>query len=181
MPTTRPSRLDAYRKRRDEFMRTHEQSPLTEQQKIAFVPLEYFLENPDLSFVLEVDKDVPHEPVELPTTTGEVKPYIPYGRITFEVEGQQATLMVFREPERGRLLIPFRDTTSGKETYAAGRSVDPQERPDGTLSVDFNYAYAPYCQYNDNWVCTIPPIENWLRVPIRAGEKTYPNKETAHE
>jgi uncharacterized protein len=180
MTTTRPSRLEAFRKRRDDFMRTHESSPLTETQKANFVPLEYFPENPDLAFVLDVDRDVPADPVDLSTTTGTTKQYVPYGRITFEVDGQQATLMVYREPERGRLIIPFRDTTNNDETYGAGRSLDPQERPDGRLSVDFNYAYGPYCQYNDNWVCTVPPMENWLKVPIRAGEKAYPNKESAY-
>jgi len=180
MTTTRPSRLDAYRKRRDEFMRAHEQSPLTESQRAGFVPLEYFEEDPALSYILDVDTDIPHDPVELPTTTGEAKHYVPYGRVTFDVAGQSISLLVYRDPERGRLLIPFRDATSGKETYGAGRTVDPQERPDGKLSLDFNYAYAPYCQYNDNWVCTIPPMENWLKVPIRAGEKTYPNKESAY-
>ncbi|MCO5178300.1 MAG: DUF1684 domain-containing protein [Thermomicrobiales bacterium] len=178
MTTTRPSRLAGFRQRRDEFMRTNEHSPLTEAQKASFVPLDYFEENTDLAFVLEVDTDVPHDPVELPTTTGEAREYIPHGRITFNVDGQDVTLMVYREPERGRLLIPFRDTTNNVHTYGAGRTVDPQERPDGRLSVDFNYAYAPYCQYNDNWVCTVPPMENWLRVPIEAGEKKYPNKES---
>lgn len=143
------------------------------------MPLDYFEENPDLVFVVDVDKDVPNDPVELPTTTGTTKEYVPFGRVSFEVEGQPATLMVYREPERGRLIAPFRDGTCGNEVYGAGRTVDPQERPDGKLSLDFNYAYGPYCQYNDNWVCTIPPMENWLRVPIRAGEKLYPGKESS--
>lgn len=177
----RKSRLQSFRERRDEFMRTHEHSPLTEKQKANFVPLAYFDENPDLAFVLDVNTDIDHTPVELPTTTGEPREYIPHGTISFEVEGQPVTLTVYREPERGRLLIPFRDTTNNKETYGAGRTVDPQERPDGKLVVDFNYAYAPYCQYNDNWVCTIPPMNNWLRVPIRAGEKIYPGKESSEE
>lgn len=180
MTSTRPSRLAGYRSRRDEFMRTSEHSPLTEIQKANFVPLEYFPEDPSLSFVLDPDTSVPHEPVELPTTTGETKPYIPFGRVSFEVDGQLVSLTVYREPERGRLIIPFRDTTNDKETYGAGRTVDPQERPDGRLTVDFNYAYGPYCQYNDNWVCTVPPMENWLRVPIRAGEKSYPGKESSY-
>ena len=181
MTTTRPSRLDGYRQRRDEFMRTNEHSPLTDRQRDNFVPLDYFDENPNLVFVLDVDKDVPTDPVELPTTTGTTKEYVPFGRVSFEVDGELATLVVYREPERGRLIAPFRDATSGTETYGAGRTVDPQERPDGKLSLDFNYAYGPYCQYNDNWVCTIPPMENWLRVPIRAGEKLYPGKESAEE
>jgi len=101
MTTTRPSRLAGYRQRRDEFMRTGEHSPLTDTQKAGFVPLDYFEEDPSLALVLEVDTDIPHDPVELPTTTGESREYVPHGRITFEVEGQQATLTVYREPERG--------------------------------------------------------------------------------
>jgi uncharacterized protein (DUF1684 family) len=160
-------------------MRTNENSPLTERQKEHFVPLDYFDENPDLVFIVDVDRDVPTDPVSLPTTTGTTKEYFPFGRVSFEVDGQPATLMVYREPDRGRLIIPFRDGTCGSEVYGAGRTVDPQERPDGRLSLDFNYAYGPYCQYNDNWVCTIPPMENWLKVQIRAGEKLYPGKESS--
>lgn len=180
MSTTRPSRLEGFRARRNEFMRENEHSPLTDTQRANFVPLEYFPEDPSLAFVLEPDTSIPNEPVELPTTTGESRAYIPFGRVTFEVDGQSVSLTVYREPERGRLIIPFRDSTNNQETYGAGRTVDPQERPDGKLSVDFNYSYGPYCQYNDNWVCTVPPMENWLRVPIRAGEKTYPGKESAY-
>lgn len=174
------TRLSRFRERRDAFMKAHESSPLTETQKSGYVSLDYFPENPDLVFALDVDTAIPSVRVELPTTTGETREYIPHGRVTFTVDDDDATLTVYREPGRGRLIIPFRDLTSGKETYGAGRSLDPQERPDGKLIVDFNYAYAPYCQYNDNWVCTVPPMENWIKVPIEAGEKTYPGKESEH-
>jgi uncharacterized protein (DUF1684 family) len=172
------TRLARFRERRDSFMQSHEHSPLTETQKTNYLPLDYYPENPELSFVLEIDTDIPHDPIELPTTSGETREYIPHGRVTFVVNGEEVTLTVYREPERGRLIIPFRDLTSGKDTYGSGRTVDPQERPDGQLTVDFNYAYAPYCQYNDNWVCTLPPMENWLKVEIKAGEKLYPGKES---
>jgi uncharacterized protein len=175
-----PSRLTRFRERRDTFMQSHENSPLTDAQKEQYVPLDYYPENPELTFVLDVDTDIPSDPVQLPTTTGEAKEYAPHGMVTFAVNGEEATLTVYREPGRGRLLIPFRDATSGKGTYGAGRTVDPQERPDGKLTVDFNYAYGPYCQYNDNFVCTLPPMNNWLKVPIEAGEKKYPNKESEH-
>lgn len=178
--STTSNRLGRFRERRDEYMKTNENSPLTEKQKANFVPLEYFPENPDLTFVLEPDTDIPSDPIELATTTGEAREYLPYAKVTIPVGDQEASLTVYREPGRGRLLIPFRDSTSGKETYGAGRTVDPQERPDGKLVVDFNYAYGPYCQYNDNWVCTVPPMENWLQVPIEAGEKSYPNKESEY-
>jgi uncharacterized protein (DUF1684 family) len=172
--------LEGFRDRRNEFMRTNEHSPLTFRQRSSFVPLDYFPEDPALAYVLEPDTSIPTDPVDLPTTTGETRPHTPYARITFEVGGQAASLTVYREPDRGRLIIPFRDSTNNDETYGAGRTVNPQERPDGRLAVDFNYSYGPYCQYNDNWVCTVPPMENWLRVPIRAGEKLYPAKESAY-
>lgn len=181
MTATRQSeRLKRFRDRRDEFMRTHESSPLTENQKESFVPLAYFEEVPELRFELDPDTDIDHTPVELGTTSGTTVEYVPHSQITFEVDGAQVTLTVFREPGRGRLLIPFKDTTSTAETYGAGRTIDPQERPDGKLVVDFNYAYGPYCQYNDNWTCTLPPFSNWLQVAIRAGEKKYPNKESEY-
>jgi uncharacterized protein (DUF1684 family) len=41
------------------------------------------------------------------------------------------------------------------------------------VHIDFNLAYNPYCAYNDAFSCPLLPPENWLRVPIRAGEATY--------
>lgn len=180
MTTSKTSRLERFRQRRDEFMRTHENSPLTDTQKENFVPLAYYDEDPDLVFIVVPNLEIDHTPIELGTTSGTVVEYVPHSQITLEIGGEEVSLMVFREPGRGRLLIPFKDTTSADETYGAGRTVDPQERPDGTMTVDFNYAYGPYCQYNDNWTCTLPPFSNWLQVPIRAGEKKYPNKESEY-
>lgn len=176
----RAKRVARFRERRDEFMRTHENSPLTESQKANFVPLAYFPYNAALAFDIEPNTEIDHSAMELGTTSGTTVEYIPHSQVSFEVDGESVTLTVFREPGRGRLLIPFKDSTSGDESYGAGRTVDPQERPDGKLSVDFNYAYGPYCQYNDNWTCTLPPFNNWLQVPIRAGEKKYPNKESEY-
>lgn len=181
MTATRQSdRLQRFRTRRDETMRTHESSPLTDAQKQSFVPLAYFDENPDLRLELEPNTDIDTTPIQLGKTDGSTEEYTPHSQISFEVDGEVVTLTVFREHGRGRLLIPFKDATSGKETYGAGRTVDPKERPDGKLAVDFNYAYGPYCQYNDNWTCTLPPFSNWLQVPIEAGEKKYPNKESEY-
>ena len=67
--------------------------------------------------------------------------------------------------------LPFRDATSGNETYGACRYLDLEPAPDGSVTVDFNYAYAPFCAYNDAYSCALPPQENWLEVPVRAGER----------
>jgi len=39
------------------------------------------------------------------------------------------------------------------------------------LVVDFNVAYSPFCAYNDAYSCPLPLTENWLDVPIAAGER----------
>ena len=111
------------------------------------------------------------ERVELATADGQAKPFIRAGRITFPVDGVPTTLSVFKDPERGRFFVPFRDATAGAETYAVGRYLDPRTRPDGTLVIDFNFAYNPYCAYSDGWSCPIPPAENTTKAPIRAGER----------
>ena len=59
------------------------------------------------------------------------------------------------------------------EPVEVGRYLEPQARPDGTLEVDFNYAYNPFCAYGTGWSCPIPPEENRLAVTIAAGEKAF--------
>jgi uncharacterized protein (DUF1684 family) len=73
----------------------------------------------------------------------------------------------------GRWTRTTTDTTNGLETYTGGRYIDPQEKPNGKLTVDFNYAYNPYCAYGDGWSCPLPPEANQLPVEIRAGEKAF--------
>ncbi len=168
------TRLERFREHKDEFFRTSPDSPLTPEQQARFTGLAYFPERPDLQFRLTLDRD-PVEPalVQLPTTDNDHKPFRPAGRFTVTVDGHAVTLTVFRQPDRGRYFLPFRDATSGSETYDVGRYLDPQEAPDGSLTIDFNYAYNPYCAYGDGWSCPIPPAENHLTIPIHAGEKNF--------
>lgn len=56
-----------------------------------------------------------------------------------------------------------------------GGSEQIYRRAGGRVVVDLNLAYNPYCAYNDAWTCPLSPPENWLRVPIRAGERAYPH------
>ena len=47
------------------------------------------------------------------------------------------------------------------------------ENPDGTIILDFNKAYNPYCAYNETFSCPLTPEENTLTVAILAGAKNY--------
>jgi uncharacterized protein (DUF1684 family) len=168
------SSLEDFRRRKNDYFATDPHSPLTPEQQEGFEALAYFSENPDLDLTLEIEPIPGSRSVMLDTTTGEPAEYLVAGMLRFMVDGQEVSLALFRQPGRGRLFLPFRDATSGVESYAGGRYLDPQERPDGRVVVDFNYAYNPYCAYSDGWNCPIPPESNTLLVPIRAGERTFP-------
>jgi uncharacterized protein (DUF1684 family) len=169
------SRLAGYRKRRDRFFAEHPHSPLTESQRERFHGLDYFPEREELVFNLpldETDSDV-GEHLDLTTTDGQTKPFVRAGRIRFAVDGEDATLTVLRDAEQHGLFIPFRDASAGDVTYEVGRYLEPQARPDGTLDIDFNYAYNPFCAYGEGWSCPLPPDENVLPLTVPAGERAF--------
>lgn len=173
--TERAERLAGYRHRRDHFFAEHPHSPLSESQRLDFSGLDYFPESAELALNLPIDESGPDvgETVDIPTSDGKAKSFSRAGRVRFEVEGVPVELTVFKDSERGSLFIPFRDASAGGETYEVGRYLEPQARPDGTLDVDFNFAYNPFCAYGDGWSCPIPPEENRLMVAIAAGEKAF--------
>jgi uncharacterized protein (DUF1684 family) len=64
----------------------------------------------------------------------------------------------------------FRDATTGRESYATGRYVDPVKQQHGRYLLDFNLSYNPACAVSEHYNCPIPPKANTLKVSIRAGE-----------
>lgn len=163
--------LEEFRAEKDEFFGSHPQSPLTPEQKRNFSGLNYFPENEALRMEVKVDLLNDPQPMQMQTTTGGVQVYFRHGRFKFNIDGQEAELTIYRG-EHGYFL-PFLDSLMGKETYPAGRYLEPEELPGNRFLVDFNIAYNPYCAYNDVWSCPITPAENRLKVPIRAGEKIF--------
>ncbi|MFM9106496.1 MAG: DUF1684 domain-containing protein [Chloroflexota bacterium] len=178
MLPNRGSRLESYRQHRDEWFKNDPDSPLEPVDREAFTGLDYFPERKDLQLDLPVDDSGPGvgERVDIPTTAGEVKPFLRAGRITFDVDGSPVTLSVFTDARRGNFFIPFKDGTTGSETYEGGRFLDPKARPNGNLVVDFNYAYNPWCAYGEGWSCPIPPDENVVAIRIPAGERAFRSK-----
>lgn len=167
------SELDDFRRAKDDFFAHDPQSPLTATQRAAFHGLAYFDENPALVFDVAPEVLDPQERVEMQTSTGDAATYLRWARARFAVGGEEAALTIYRDPIAGALFVPFRDATSGEESYGAGRYLEPEPAPGGRLHLDFNVAYNPYCAYNEAWSCPIPPAENRLAVPIRAGERRF--------
>ena len=119
------------------------------------------------------------EPAEVTVATSKNRPRIMLhlGELPFMFEGAEYALQVFapKDTSEGNYwFIPFTDATSGGETYGAGRFLDIEDISSDSTVLDFNYAYNPYCAYNERYDCPIPPPENHLPIEIRAGEKEYP-------
>jgi uncharacterized protein (DUF1684 family) len=165
------STLEAFRKAKDDFFRNDPQSPLTQDQRLAFKGLKYFPENPGLDLVVDLAPFRDKKRVSILTNTGDTQTYLRLGKFNFVVDAVPASLTVYAN-EHG-FFVPFADSLAGKETYGAGRYLEPERLPDGRFHVDFNHAYNPYCAYNENWSCPITPQENRIAVPVRAGEMTF--------
>ncbi len=161
--------LEEFREGKDDFFKTSRQSPLTREQKKKFKGLSYFPENSALRLEVSVEEFPEKQEIEMQTSTGDVQKYLRFGRFTFAVDGQEAQLTIFGDNES--FFLPFADSLAGKETYGAGRYLEPERLDDNSFLVDFNLAYNPYCAYNEAWSCPLTPFENRLKVPIRAGEK----------
>ena len=167
------SAISDFRKTKDDFFKTDHQSPFTQAQRKKFAGLNYYPENPDLLFELSLEKKEKVEQISMATSTGDQQEYVHVGQIRFSVQGQEALLQVYVSEADGSYFIPFIDATAPAETYGGGRYLEPEDLGDGRLHVDFNLAYNPYCAYNDNWSCPIPPRENRISIRIEAGEKKY--------
>ncbi len=166
---------------RDELFAHHPQSPIPAEQRRQFRALPYFDHNPDARVEADV-REVEHRTYEIPTSgDGPVGAYA-FTRIAtlgFELGGRECELELYwLEGYGGGLFLPFRDATSGSETYGACRylldtvkGADLGVDRDGDPILDFNFAYNPSCSYDPSWVCPLAPPPNRLSAPVRAGER----------
>ena len=174
-----------FRRGRDELFRTHPQSPIAHEERHSFAGLHYFPHDPVYRVTARFE---PGEASELLIDTGGEDGAVRYrraGHLVFRMHGQSCRLTVLSLVQyAGGLFVPFRDATSGRETYGGGRYLfDTAKDTDGLVleitpgssdvTIDFNYAYNASCAYSPMWACPLAPPENYLTVPVRAGELTY--------
>jgi uncharacterized protein (DUF1684 family) len=172
--------LELFRAAKDKFYRQDHRVPLTPEQQRDFTGLSYFPENDALVIKASIDRNVQPGIVHMETTKGEQQEFRRFGVAHFEVDSRPAQVTLYASDHSHNLFLPFRDATSGKETYGGGRYLDLHTHGDEVL-IDFNYAYNPNCAYNPDWSCPLPPAENWLEVPIRAGEMAFPDHASGSE
>jgi uncharacterized protein len=163
---------------KDAAFRNSPGEPVPRDAADKLIPLSYFPADPEYVVPASLKLAQMRDVVDMPTSTGEVRKEERVGVLEFTLKGQQLTLAAFHEagsPDMTQLFVPFRDLTSGTETYQAGRYLDLERTPTGLYNIDFNRAYHPFCYYNSKFDCPYPPAENRLALPIRAGERLPPS------
>jgi uncharacterized protein len=162
--------LEADRRAKDDAFRHDPGSPIMPGDRRSFTGLSYFPPDPRYRFEADLIEEAPKR-LDIQRSGGDVVVYMRRGHFALTLPDGAVKLALYESD--GHAFIPFRDKTSGKETYGAGRYLDPPQGHDGRYIIDFNAAYNPYCAYNESYSCPFPPPENWLQVPVPAGEKTY--------
>lgn len=169
--------IEQERKEKDIFFATHQQSPISPEDVKNFTGLRYYPVNLKYRFVLELHEHKDKRIIKIQDTKGNLRLFLRWGEFRFKVGNKTCVLQAYRSnPEKEELFVPFRDATSGKETYGAGRYIDLNQNDittDGKWILDFNKAYNPWCAYSEDYACPFVPPENWLDVPVEAGEKNY--------
>ncbi len=156
---------------KDEFFARGGDSPLTDAQRARFTGLRYFDADPSLRYEAALERPSTTEYEDIQTSDGQIQHLPRAGTLRFEIGAAPVALAAYDQGHE--LFIPFRDATSGDQTYGAGRYVEAHPIGGDRYEIDFNTAYNPYCAYNESWSCPLPPRENWLDVPIRAGELIF--------
>ena len=172
--------VEAFRADKDHFFGHAEHSPIPAGERDGFAGLPYYPVDETLAFpdlVLQPYTGDEPSQFQIPTSDEKLRPAHRAGTLGFELEGQALSLTayVMDGGDPTSLFVPFLDTTSGIETYGAGRYLDLEPEDDGTYMLDFNLAYHPSCVYDIKYSCPLTPAENRLPVRIEAGERLAEN------
>ena len=165
-----------WRRVRDKLLGGHPQSPIAPEDRSGFTGLRYYDYDRRFRFTAPLIEE-PGERSEVQTSTGEAM----WLRRIGHVEIPLGTLPAFWiDVYGGGIFIPFKDATSGKETYGGGRylldtlkGADLGSTADGRLVLDLNFAYHPSCHYNLRWSCPLAGPESRIESRVEAGEMTW--------
>jgi len=173
------SSFEAYQKSYKEGFLTNSRSPLGESDLDS---LDFY--SPDVTWKVKCKckEATEAQPFDMPTYSGVTRRYILYAVANCQRGGQAFSVSLYQNIHppanpiyKNQLFLPFKDETNGESTYGGGRYINLQitDIKNGTLMIDFNRSYNPWCAYSDGYNCPIPPKENHLKFEVAAGEKLF--------
>ena len=153
-------------------------SPFHRDTSVTFKPLSYYEPNPEFVFKSKLFYKEKHDTVIIMGTKGEPRTVIVIGNVELNKDGKIHSVNIYKAFSRSGDVyysIWFTDRTTGKETYGVGRYLDFELDADSNFiyTIDFNKAYNPYCAYTPMYTCPIPREEDYIDMPIEAGEKNF--------
>ncbi len=163
-------KINIEREEKDELFRSGPDSPIANKEE--FHGLHYFKPNLEYRVAANIvpytGSDKIYTVAYTDSTSDE---YERYGYANFTINGNELKLLILKN--ESVISVLFKDETSGKETYGGGRYLDYtlSDLKNNTIILDFNKAYNPYCAYQENYACPVPPKENRLPISIFAGEQ----------
>lgn len=155
-------------------------SPLLPDDLNDFKSLDFYPANEKFYVVAQFIRTANELPFEMKTSTDRKPVYVKYGEAHFNIDGQFFKLNIYRNIELSKkeqykdyLFLPFSDLTCGSESYIGGKYIDLKIPQGDTIVIDFNTSYNPYCAYSPKYSCPKVPLENDLKIEIRAGVKKF--------
>ena len=172
-----------YQQKLNAVFKDASKSPLKNKDLKSFKGLDFFPVDSSYITTASIEK-TPDTPFwGMATNTDEKSYYRKFGMLTFTLKGEKMQLTLYESLEESEnpvfedyLFLPFTDKTSGGDSYGGGRYMDVFKsniNTNGTLELNFNNTYNPYCAYNDDYSCPLTPRNNHLSMEILAGVKDF--------
>ena len=172
-----------YQQKLNAVFKDASKSPLKNKDLKSFKGLDFFPVDSSYIIIASIEKTPDTPFLGMATNTDEKSYYRKYGILTFTLKGKEMQLTLYESLEESEnpvfedyLFLPFTDETSGNDSYGGGRYMDVFKsniNTNGTLKLNFNNTYNPYCAYNDDYSCPLTPRDNHLSMEILAGVKNF--------
>lgn len=169
-------KIEKEREKQFKFLRFNPDSPLDTSQKNSFGTLSFYPVDPSFKVRARLVPAEDRKVIVIPMTDGSEEKYIKHSYAEFNLRGASQRLLLLQgmnEIDNRNFFLAFADSTSGLDTYGGGRYLNLRQDGKNSVSIDFNLAYNPYCAYNPDFSCPLPPRENLMEVAVVAGEKDY--------
>ena len=172
-----------YQQKLNAVFKDASKSPLKNKDLKSFKGLDFFPLDSSYIIIASIEKTPDTPFLGMATNTEEKSYYRKFGILTFTLKEKEMQLTLYESLEESEnpvfedyLFLPFTDETSGSDSYGGGRYMDvfkSKINTNGTLELNFNNTYNPYCAYNDDYSCPLTPRDNHLSMEILAGVKDF--------